>query len=88
LEELDPFFEYYQRELDYLRNSGAHFARQFPKIAKRLDIGGLESADPHIERLIESFAYLTARLQRTIDDDFPQITSALLGVLYPGDRPV
>lgn len=83
MEELDPFFEYYQRELDYLRNSGAHFARQFPKIAKRLDIGGLESADPHIERLIESFAYLTARLQRTIDDDFPQITSALLGVLYP-----
>lgn len=83
MEALDPFFEYYQRELRYLRNSGARFAREFPKIAKRLDLGTTESSDPHVERLLESFAFLTARLQRTIDDDFPQITNALLGALYP-----
>lgn len=83
LEKLDPFFDYYQRELTYLRRSGSTFAQQYPKIAKRLDIGPSDSSDPHVERLLESFAYLTARLQRDIDDQFPRFTEALLGVLYP-----
>ncbi len=83
METLDPFSDYYQRELDYLRNAGRKFARQYPKVAKRLDFSEVESSDPHVERLLESFAFLTARLQRTIDDDFPRITSALIGMLYP-----
>ncbi len=83
MEKLDPFFDYYQRELTYLRRSGSHFAQQYPKIAKRLDVGPSDSSDPHVERLLESFAYLTARLQRDIDDQFPRFTEALLGVLYP-----
>lgn len=83
MEKLDPFFDYYQRELTYLRHSGSRFAQQYPKIAKRLDVGPSESSDPHVERLLESFAYLTARLQRDIDDQFPRFTEALLGVLYP-----
>lgn len=83
METLDPFSDYYQRELDYLRNAGRKFAHQYPKVAKRLDFSETESSDPHVERLLESFAFLTARLQRTIDDDFPRITSALIGMLYP-----
>lgn len=77
------FLEYYQRELTYLRNAGAHFARRYPKIARRLELGPTEAGDPHVERLIESFAYLTAKLQKEIDDDFSRIPAALLGVLYP-----
>jgi type VI secretion system protein ImpG len=42
-----------------------------------------QCSDPHVERLIESFAFLTARLQRRIDGEFPDITSSLLGVMYP-----
>lgn len=83
MEKLDPFFDYYQRELSYLRRSGSLFAQKYPKIAKRLDIGPSDSSDPHVERLLESFAYLTARLQRDIDDQFPRFTEALLSVLYP-----
>jgi type VI secretion system protein ImpG len=83
LQKLDPFFDYYQRELTYLRHSGGQFAQDYPKIAKRLDLSGAESSDPHVERLLESFAYLTARLQRDIDDQYPRFTEALLGVLYP-----
>ncbi|MBY0431435.1 MAG: type VI secretion system baseplate subunit TssF, partial [Rhodospirillales bacterium] len=49
----------------------------------RLDYGGDTSSDPHVERLIESFAFLSARLQRRMDSDFPEIPSALLSVLYP-----
>lgn len=80
---LDPLVSYYQRELTYLRRASTVFAKQHPKIARRLEIGHGESSDPHVERLLESFAYLTAGLQREIDDNFPRVTSALLGVLYP-----
>lgn len=80
---LDPLVSYYQRELTYLRRASTEFAKAHPKIARRLEIGHGESSDPHVERLLESFAYLTAGLQREIDDNFPRITSALLGVLYP-----
>lgn len=78
-----PFSEYFQRELSYLRNSGALFAAQYPKIARRLDLSGVESSDPHVERLLQSFAFLTARLQRDVDDLYPQIATALLETLYP-----
>jgi type VI secretion system protein ImpG len=80
---LDPLVSYYQRELTYLRRASTEFAKQHPKIARRLEIGHGESSDPHVERLLESFAYLTAGLQREVDDNFPRVTSALLGVLYP-----
>ncbi|MFN7709474.1 MAG: type VI secretion system baseplate subunit TssF [Holosporales bacterium] len=77
------FIDYYQRELSYLRHSGARFAKDYPKVAKRLDLSNVASSDPHVERLLESFAFLTARLQRDIDDIYPRISTALLEVLYP-----
>ena len=80
---LDPLISYYQKELSFLRNASKDFAKQHPKVARRLDIGHGESSDPHVERLLESFAYLAAGLQREVDDNFPRITSALLGNLYP-----
>lgn len=80
LEELLP---YYRRELTYLREMGAAFAEAYPKVAGRLEIGGSESPDPHVERLLESFAFLTARLQHNIESEFPKITTGLLEVLYP-----
>lgn len=75
--------DYYQRELAYLRNAGALFAKDYPKIAHRLDFSSYESSDPHTERLIESFAFLTARLHKDLDDKFPRISQSLLSVLYP-----
>jgi type VI secretion system protein ImpG len=81
--ELDELLEHYQRELLYLRRSGVEFARTYPKIAARLEIGPEGSADPHVERLIESFAYLAARVQRNIDAEFPKLVEALFSVLYP-----
>ncbi|NMM44351.1 type VI secretion system baseplate subunit TssF [Rhodospirillaceae bacterium KN72] len=79
----DAQLTHYQRELGYLRRMGQAFADTYPKIAARLDIGGSESPDPHVERLIESFAFLTGRIQQNIDAEFPQIPQALLGILYP-----
>lgn len=79
----DKFLAYYHRELSYLRNAGQVFATQHPKIARRLQVSGVESPDPHTERLLESFAFLSARLSQEIDDRVPQIAAALLGILYP-----
>ncbi|MDR2794906.1 MAG: type VI secretion system baseplate subunit TssF [Holosporaceae bacterium] len=80
--DIDLLAEYYQYELSYLRSAGNDFAARFPKIAKRLDISHNESSDPHVERVIESFAFLTGKLQKQIDDQFPEVASTLLDVLY------
>jgi type VI secretion system protein ImpG len=79
----DDLLDYYQRELRYLREAGGAFARSYPKVAARLQVGAEGSPDPHVERLIEAFAYIAARVQRSIDAEFPRLTDALLGTLYP-----
>lgn len=79
----DGLLDYYNAELAYLRNVGGEFAAAHPKVASRLQLGAHECPDPQVERLIESFAFLTARLQRTLDVEVPGISSALLEVLYP-----
>lgn len=81
--EAESLLQYYQGELSYLRRMGASFARRYPKIGANLELSDDHCADPHVERLIESFAFLTGRLQRRLDQEFPEITAALLGVLYP-----
>ncbi|USO01676.1 MAG: type VI secretion system baseplate subunit TssF [Alphaproteobacteria bacterium] len=79
----DRILHYYQKELQYLRNEGAAFAKQYPKIAKRLELSGTDIADPHVERLIEAFAYLTAKIQKNVDDQYPHVAKAILDTLYP-----
>ncbi|MEO2218703.1 type VI secretion system baseplate subunit TssF [Chromobacterium vaccinii] len=83
-ESLDPLLlDYYQRELAYLRHAGGEFARRYPKVAHRLQLSESECPDPHVERLLEGFALLCARLQRRLDDDYSELTDALLEQLYP-----
>jgi type VI secretion system protein ImpG len=79
-EELLP---HYNRELSYLRKLAAQFAEAHPKIAGRLRLGPDVSEDPHVERLIEAFAFLTARVRHKIEDDLPELSESLLGILYP-----
>jgi type VI secretion system protein ImpG len=83
------FLEYYYRELSFLRNAGAIFAKENPNIASRLKMDGSMTADPHVERLLESFAYLTARVQLNIDNVAKDVTDALLDVIAPHmNRPI
>jgi len=79
----EDFLVYYLEELSYLRQMGQRFARAYPKVAGRLELQRDECPDPHVERLIESFAFLTARIQSDLDSDFPEIAAELLNVLYP-----
>jgi type VI secretion system protein ImpG len=80
MEELLP---HYERELALLRSHAGDFARRHPKIAGRLMMTGDVGQDPHVERLIQSFALLAARVNKRIDDDFPLFTESFLEVLYP-----
>lgn len=81
---MDPrLLRHYNQELQHLREMGAEFATQFPKIAGRLRIDGLEVSDPYVERLLEGFAFLTARIQLKLDAEFPRFTQRLVEILYP-----
>ncbi len=79
----DDLLLYYERELTYMRQLGAQFAEKYPKIASRLVMEPTKCDDPHVERLLEAFAFLAARVHLKIDDEFPEITEALLGIVYP-----
>jgi type VI secretion system protein ImpG len=79
----DDLLLYYERELTYLRQVGAQFAEKYPKIASRLLLEPAKCEDPHVERLLEAFAFLAARVHLKVDDEFPEITQALLGIVYP-----
>ncbi len=80
---LDELLPYYEDELTHLRKLSKEFAARYPKIAARLLMDGDVYEDPHVERLIESFAFIASRIHKKLDDDFPQITEALLSMLYP-----
>ena len=79
----DELLLYYERELTYLRKLGAEFAQRYPKVASRLQLEANKAEDPHVERLLEGFAFLAARVHRRLDDDFPEVSEALLEMLHP-----
>ncbi len=79
----DSIYRYYERELIFIRQMAQEFARQYPGAAGRLLLEPNRSVDPHVERLIEAFALLTGRVQHKLDDEFPELTDALITILYP-----
>jgi type VI secretion system protein ImpG len=74
---------YYNRELQHLREMGGEFATEFPKIAGRLGLDEFACVDPYVERLLEGFAFLAARVQLKLDAEFPRFTQSLLETVYP-----
>ena len=81
---MDPrLLRLYSDELTHLRERGAEFAREFPKVAARLSMDGVEVTDPYVERLLEGFAFLTARIQLKLDAEYPRLVQHLLEAVYP-----
>jgi type VI secretion system protein ImpG len=81
---MDPrLLRYYNQELQHVRETGAEFASAYPKIAGRLGMEGMECADPYVERLLEGFAFMSARVQMKLDAQHPVFTQHLLRMLYP-----
>jgi len=79
----DSLLNYFERELTFIRKMGQEFALEYPKVAGRLSLEPGKCEDPHVERLIQAFALLAARIHHKIDDQYPEITDGLLSVLYP-----
>ncbi len=81
---MDPrLLHYYNRELQHIREMCGEFAKEYPKIAARLGLEGFECADPYVERLLEGFGYMAARVQLKVDAEFPRFTQHLLEMVYP-----
>ncbi len=79
----DELLELYDRELAFLRRTGAEFAKQYPKVAGRLLLEPTKCDDPHVERMLEGFAFLAARVHKRIEDDFPEFSEGILELAYP-----
>jgi type VI secretion system protein ImpG len=84
---VDPrLLECYDRELQFVREMSVEFARTYPRIATRLGIDRNDPVaceDPYVERLIEAFAFLAARVQLKIQARHPEFTQHLLEMIYP-----
>lgn len=80
---MQDLLNHYERELAFLRERSKLFAERYPKIAGRLQISGEIAEDPHVERMIQSFALLTSRIHKRLDDDFSLFTESFLEVVYP-----
>jgi len=76
----DDLQRLYRDEMEYLRLQGREFSQRYPQLAPFL---AEKSSDPDVERLLESFSFLSARLRQKIEDDFPELTHSLLNLLWP-----
>lgn len=77
------FLDHYDRELSYLREMGSVFASKYPRLAGRLGLDEFQCSDPFVERLLEGFAFMSARIHRRLDAEFPQLTRAILDSVFP-----
>ncbi|TRW99586.1 type VI secretion system baseplate subunit TssF [Paracoccus sp. M683] len=77
------FRDIYNRELALLYERSAEFAADYPGIADRL--GGLlrDNTDPAVAGLLEGTAFLAARVQLKLDEEFRSFTAELLEQIFP-----
>lgn len=77
------FLNLYEQELAFLREQTGEFARENPGIAGRLGMNQFQCADPYVERLLEGFAFMAARVRLKLESEFPKFTQSLLETIYP-----
>lgn len=77
------FRDAYERELDILYERTAEFAEEYPGLADRL--GGLlrDNIDPTVAGLLEGTAFMAARVQQKLDEEFRSFTTELLEQIFP-----
>ena len=77
------FLNYFHDELNYLKESGDKFSKAYPKIAQHLKLNTQGSDDPQVALLLESFAFMNARIQEKLNDGFPELSESILNIMYP-----
>lgn len=71
--------KYFREELSFLKEQGKHFTEVHPQLSRFLHG---QVTDPDVERLLEGFAFLTARLREKVEDEFPELTHSLINMLW------
>ena len=79
----NEILRYYEAEMRYLREAGKELAQAFPDRARELGLERVGVRDPHVERLLEGFAFLVGRLRHKLDDELPELTEGLVSMLWP-----
>lgn len=79
----DELLHYYEQELAFIHRMCAEFAASHPKIAGRLRLGPNGADDPQVTRLLQAFSFCNAHIRAKLEDEFPEISSALLQILHP-----
>ncbi|MCX6874553.1 MAG: type VI secretion system baseplate subunit TssF [Verrucomicrobia bacterium] len=79
----ETFLKLYEEELGHIRDLSADFGNQYPKIAGRLGLSREECDDPFVERMIEGFAFLAARVRTKLDAEYSNFSESLLESVYP-----
>jgi type VI secretion system protein ImpG len=74
------FSKYYETELAYLRELGRAYALAHPGTAGLL---AERSGDPDVERLLEGFAFVAARIRERTDDAVPEVVHGVADLLLP-----
>ncbi|TWI67527.1 type VI secretion system protein ImpG [Pseudoduganella lurida] len=80
---MEQLLPYLQEELATLRRDCRELSVRYPRLAGMLGITDDACGDPHVERLIQACALLSARVSKKLDDDYPRFTQALLQTTYP-----
>ncbi|MGB9992682.1 type VI secretion system baseplate subunit TssF [Pseudoduganella rhizocola] len=75
---MDKLLPHYEQELGILRRASQQFAERHPALAKELGLAADCSADPEVERLLQSVALLNATTSQRIASAHEQLTAALL----------
>lgn len=78
----EDLLEYYKEEISALREEGESFAHRFPDVAKKINFSRSESSDPQMERLLESVAFLAARIRVQNDFLMGDVAKILLECIY------
>jgi len=74
---------YFESEYNHLHKAGEEFRDKHPTLGDKLKITDRQRKDPFVERLLEAFSFLAARIHERLDDDFPEISGGLLEILLP-----
>jgi type VI secretion system protein ImpG len=81
---IDPrLLRFYNDELAYLREEARAFGEEHETVAGRLGLKTPSDPDPYVERLLEGVAYLGARVQLKLADQYPEFTQHLLHAIQP-----
>jgi type VI secretion system protein ImpG len=75
--------DYFVSELEALRGSATDFQADYPAIASELVLSEGISRDPHVEHLVQSFAWMMARLQLQLDGEAHKLPRLVVDHMHP-----